>query len=219
MDFTLARKNMVDGQLTPNKIVNAGVIERFLKVPREYFVDGSSKKMAYKDNPVKISNDRYMFPPMVTAHMIQALAPQNTDDVLVVASGTGYSASILCNLVNNVYGVENNLSLLEIGRRALLDASCKSVSLCDGKPEEGLKEKAPYSKILIDTAVGFVPKALFEQLKEGGSLVAIIQENEIVSCLKKFEKKAKGKIVETSIREVVAIPTHNHFMKNKKFSF
>ena len=58
MDFIQARKNMVDGQLTPNKIVNHDVIERFSKVPREYFVDVSYKNMAYRDNPVKISNNR-----------------------------------------------------------------------------------------------------------------------------------------------------------------
>lgn len=219
MDFILARKNMVDGQLTPNKIINEMVIKRFLKVPREYFVDVSFKNMAYRDNPVKISNDRYMFPPLVTAHMVQALNPSASDRVLVVASGTGYTASILCHLVSSVYGVENKLSLLEIGRRALLDAACKSVSLCDGKPQEGLKSKAPYSKILIDVAVEVIPEALFEQLKEGGVLVAVVLKNETVSCLKTFTKNEQGKIIEKSIREVVTIPVHNDFKKNEGFSF
>lgn len=210
---------MVDGQLTPNKIVNHDVIERFSKVPREYFVDVSYKNMAYRDNPVKISNNRFMFPPLVTAHMVQALNPQPSDNVLVVVSGTGYSASILCHLAGAVYGVEDDLSLLEIGRRALLDASCKSVLLNDGSPDKGLPEKAPYCKILIDVAVESIPDALFEQLKPGGTLVAVVKENDTVSTLKKFTKDEKGRVIEKSIREVVTIPVHKKFSTQKGFSF
>lgn len=219
MDFNQARRNMVDGQLTPNKIVNAQVIERFLKIPREYFVDVSFKNMAYRDNPVKIAVNRFMFPPMVTAHMVQALNPEHDDSVLVVASGTGYSASILANLAGSVYGVEDSLSLLEIARRALLDASCKSVILSDGKPEEGLAKKAPYSKIMLDVEVEYIPDALFEQLENEGVLVAVVKQNENVSAIKKYEKDANGKITELTVREVVSIPTHPSFKKKQGFEF
>lgn len=219
MDYTQARKNMIDGQLTPNKIVNAQLIDRFAKVPREYFVDVSFKKMAYRDNPVKISSDRYIFSPLVTAHMIQALETSTTDNVLVVAAGTGYSSSILCHMVNRVYGVENNLNLLEIGRRALLDAACKSVSILEGAPEKGLESKAPFSKILIDVPVEFVPQKLFEQLKNGGKLVAVERVNDTVSVIKVFSKDEQGNLSAKSLREVVTLPTHKCFTNDKGFEF
>lgn len=219
MDFNQARKNMVDGQLTPNKIVNGQVIERFLKIPREYFVDVSFKNMAYRDNPVKIAINRYMFPPMVTAHMVQALNPKQNDSVLVVASGTGYTASIISSLAGSVYGVEDSLSLLEIGRRALLDASCKSVILSDGNPSEGLPDKAPYSKIIVDVEIEHVPDALFDQLENGGTLVAVLKVDDTVSALTKFEKNENGKISHFTVREVVSIPTHPSFKKPQGFEF
>ena len=39
MDFNFLRKNMVDCQLKPNKIINLNLIDAFLKVPREIFVN------------------------------------------------------------------------------------------------------------------------------------------------------------------------------------
>ena len=39
MDFSFLRKNMVDCQLKPNKIINLDLIDAFLKVPREIFVN------------------------------------------------------------------------------------------------------------------------------------------------------------------------------------
>lgn len=219
MDFSQARRNMVDGQLTPNKIVNHDVIKRFLKVPREFFVDVSCKNMAYRDNSVKLTSGRYMFPPMVAAHMIQALNPTQSDSVLIVASATGYTASILCDLVNSVYGVEDNLNLLEISRRALLDASCKSVLLFEGSPDKGLESKGPYSKVLIDTAVDYVPDTLFDQLQVGGTLVAVIKKNEYVSTLMAYTKLESGKVEKKSVREVVTTPVHAKFQNEINFEF
>ena len=45
MDFSFLRKNMVDCQLKPNKIVDLELIEAFKRVPREIFV---SKKNIHK---------------------------------------------------------------------------------------------------------------------------------------------------------------------------
>ena len=39
MDFSFLRKNMVDCQLKPNKITDLNLINAFLNVPREIFVN------------------------------------------------------------------------------------------------------------------------------------------------------------------------------------
>ena len=39
MDFSFLRKNMVDCQLKPNKIIDLDLIDAFQSVPREIFVN------------------------------------------------------------------------------------------------------------------------------------------------------------------------------------
>ncbi|MFT7144672.1 MAG: protein-L-isoaspartate(D-aspartate) O-methyltransferase [Alphaproteobacteria bacterium] len=217
MDFSQARKNMVDGQLTPNKITNNALIKSFLNIPREAFVDVANKHAAYVDSPTRVSSSREMFSPLVCAHLLQSLDLTETDNVLVVASSSGYTASILCGLVNNVYGVEDDLSLLEMARRALLDASCKGVTLCEGAPSKGLEEKAKFDKIMIDVPVEFIPDSLLNQLVEGGKVAAVVKNKFDIYTLKVFTK-LNNVLTSKSIREVVSMPVHKGFKKKEEFS-
>ena len=216
MDFSQARRNMVEGQLTPNKIISRPLIKRFLEVPREAFVDVANKNTAYIDNPIYINTKRQMFSPLTCAHMLQSLNLNKSDNVLVVASASGYTTSLLSGLVNNVYGVENDLSLLEMSRRALLDASCKSVSLHKGKPSEGLNNKALFDKIIIDVPVEIIPETLISQLTESGKIVAVVNDETGLSTLKLFTKKGNN-LKSTPIREVTFLKTLEPFKKQKEF--
>lgn len=207
---------MVDGQLTPNKITNNALLNCFLNIPREAFVDVANKHTAYIDSPINVSSSRKMFSPLVCAHLLQSLDLNKKDNVLVVASSSGYTASILCDLVNNVYGVEEDLSLLEMARRALLDAQCKSVTLCEGPPNKGLEEKAMFDKIVIDAPVEFIPDSLVAQVKDGGKISAVVKNNAGIHVLTVFTKKDKT-LEGKAIREVVAMPVHTAFTRKKEF--
>lgn len=217
MNFSQARINMVNGQLTPNKITNNAIIESFLNTPREAFVDVASKKTAYSDSPVKVSNARLMFSPLVCAHLLQGLELQEDDSALVVASSSGYTASLLSSIVNNVYGVEDDLNLLEMARRALLDASCKTVALCEGNPFKGLEEKAKFNKIIIDSPIEFIPEALINQLVDGGKIAAVVKNSAGIFVLTIYTKVEK-KLTPVQVREVVAMPVHTAFKNIKEFT-
>lgn len=216
MDFLNARKNMVEGQLTPNKIVNKELISRFLTIPREFFVGKAFKHVSYADGPTPLNEQREIFPPLVLAHMLQALELNESDNLLVVAAGSGYAASVASGLVNSVYGVEDDESLLALGAAALEEVSCKTVTLCEGKPEQGLEEKGKFTKIVIDAPVEVVPFGLFEQLEVDGKLVAVVRGVEGVSKLKCYTKNAK-KINEETLREVQNMKVHSAFKRVKEF--
>ena len=46
MKFSLARKNMVDCQLKPNKVIDKNVLTAFSDVPREKFVPDGKREAA-----------------------------------------------------------------------------------------------------------------------------------------------------------------------------
>ena len=88
-DFALARRNMIDGQLRPNRVTNAQLLAAIGELPRERFLPEAARSVAYADDDVPLGNGRYLMEPMVLARLIQTLQPRPEDRALVVASGRG----------------------------------------------------------------------------------------------------------------------------------
>src|SRR5690349_22889329 len=105
-DFALARRNMVDGQLRPNRVTNAALLAAVSELPRERFLPEGLRSVAYADDDVPLGNGRFMMEPMVLARLIQVLQAQAEDKAMVVAAGRGYGAAILARLVRSVVAVE-----------------------------------------------------------------------------------------------------------------
>ena len=55
MDLSLLRKNMVDCQLKPNKIIDLNLINAFLNVPREIFVNKKNINQCYLDVNINLT--------------------------------------------------------------------------------------------------------------------------------------------------------------------
>src|SRR5260370_38027229 len=88
-DFALARRNMIDGQLRPNRVTNAQLLAAIGELPRERFLPEATRSVAYADDDVPLGNGRYLMEPMVLARLIQALQPRPEDRAMVVAAGAG----------------------------------------------------------------------------------------------------------------------------------
>ena len=84
MDLSFLRKNMVDCQLKPNKIINLNLIDAFLNVPREIFVNKKNINRCYLDVNIDLSKNRFLLNPMVSARLIQSLNISKDDTVLTI---------------------------------------------------------------------------------------------------------------------------------------
>jgi protein-L-isoaspartate(D-aspartate) O-methyltransferase len=173
-DFALARRNMVDGQLRPNRVTNAALLAALGELPREQFLPDSVRSVAYADEDVPLGGGRYLMEPMVLARLIQTLQPQPEDKALVVAAGRGYGAALLARLVKAVTALESDPKLAAAGEQTAKDLGLASVQWSTGKLEQGSPGSAPYDVILIEGAVRQVPQALFDQLADGGRLAVTI---------------------------------------------
>lgn len=174
MNFLTARQNMITGQLLPNKVSDTDLMARFAEVPREVFVDGAAQDIAYVDTGVDIGHQRVMYAPMVLARLLEAMAPTSTDQVLVLAAGTGYTAAILSPLVTSIVAVEENAYLIDNGRKAHSDLHLKNIKWVHEKPEKGYKAHAPYDCIILDAAAEALPPDLLMQVKEGGKIIGVV---------------------------------------------
>jgi protein-L-isoaspartate(D-aspartate) O-methyltransferase len=175
-DFALARRNMVDGQLRPNRVNNAALLAAIGELPRERFLPDGLRSVAYADDDVPLGNGRVMTEPMVLARLIQSLQPQPEDKAMVVAAGRGYGAAILARLVKSVVAVEADAGLAAAAQQILRDLAVTGVSQVTGPAEQGAAASAPYDVILIEGGVGEVPAAIVDQLAEGGRLATVISD-------------------------------------------
>lgn len=179
MDYTTARRMMVDSQLRPNGITNPDIVDAVLEVARERFVPPDKAALAYLDRDLEITEKgarpaRYLLKPMVMGKLIRAAEVTSTDHVLDIACGTGYSSAVLTRLAASVVALEENPALARQAAESLKAEGAANVTVVCGPLEAGWPAKAPYDVILINGAVETVPPALFRQLKDGGRLVAII---------------------------------------------
>ena len=173
-DYALARRNMIDGQLRPNRVTNAQLLAAVGELPRERFLPDAMRAVAYADDDVPLGNGRHLMEPMVLARLIQALQPDSEDRALVVASGRGYGAALLARLVKSVVAVESDPLLAAAAEQMLKEFGLDRVRQIAGPMEQGVAQSAPYDVILIEGAVQLVPPSIFDQLVEGGRLATVL---------------------------------------------
>ncbi len=174
MDFVVARRHMVDSQILPNRVTDERVIDAMLDLPREAFVPGERKSLAYVDESIAVGNGRHLMEPMAVARIIQAAQPTADDVALVIGSATGYTAAVLARIVSTVVVVESDSSLAEQAIEILSELGIDNVAVLEGNLEEGYPKQAPYNLIILDGSVQQVPDTIKSQLAEGGRLVAVI---------------------------------------------
>lgn len=110
----------------------------------------------------------------------------------------------IINGKGEIIGIEINSETYEFGRKNLEKAGYRNVKYVLGDGSIGLKEEAPFDKILVSAAGPDIPKPLIEQLKSGGKIVAVVGdsgEQNLVS----LEKK-NGKIIRKKLLPVVFVP-------------
>lgn len=179
-DYQEARQKMVDNQIRTTDVTSHSVLKAFLTVAREDFVPTPLKPLAYIDSDIQISAGaedgiaRYVMEPSPLAKMLQ-LAQINRDQVVLeIGCGSGYSAALLSLLAGSVVAVESDAALCDAASERLSDTGYDNVAVVTGDLEKGYASEGPYDLIFFNGAVEAVPAVFFDQLRDGGRLVAAI---------------------------------------------
>ncbi len=177
-DFSERRVRMVDGQIRTTDVTDPGILAAMLSVPREAFVDGGQRELAYIDEDLRYSGTdgaepRYLMEPSPFAKLVQLAEVKSGDVVLDVGCGTGYSSAVLSRLASSVIALESDASLAARATSTLASLGYDNVVTVSGALSEGYPSEAPYDVIFIGGSVEQLPDALVSQLKEGGRLVVV----------------------------------------------
>ena len=162
---------MVDA-LRQKGIDDAAVLRAMEEVPRHWFIDSALDSFAYEDRALKIGCDQTISHPSTVAMQSQLLCVQPGMKVLEIGTGSGYQAAILCKMGARVFSVERQKGLFD-KTRALLNEQGFRVHCFLGDGYQGLQEVnyGPYDRVIVTCGAREIPRALMQQLKEGGIMV------------------------------------------------
>ena len=170
-------------RLKASGALSDAMVERALQaVPRHHFLPGHTLEEAYANVAVTTSWESgapvsSVSQPEIVAVMLQQLRVAPGMRVLEVGAGSGYNAALLAELV----GPSGSVTSLEIDTALAAEAQARLAA--EGYPSQraqviggdgwrGWPLGAPYDRIELTVGASDISMAWFEQLAEGGLLVA-----------------------------------------------
>ena len=155
--------------------LSKNVREAIAKTNREMFVPNGFKHNAYKLDALPLGSAQYISSPLTVAKMSEYLKSDGADRVLEVGCGSGYQAAVLSHLFRGVFSIERIEPLIIEAKKRFRDLNISNVHTRLDDGQNGWIQYAPYDRILFSATAKEIPKKLFEQLSDGGILVAPMQ--------------------------------------------
>ncbi|NNC36568.1 MAG: protein-L-isoaspartate(D-aspartate) O-methyltransferase [Acidimicrobiales bacterium] len=169
-------------------ISDTNILRAMEKVPRSAFVLQSHYSEAYDEKDLPIACGQSLPAPLSVAIMCQTLDVKPDHKVLQIGTGSGYTAAILSQLCTRVYSIERYQTLVQSAEEAL-NKHAPNVVPKFGDGRYGWRGQTPFDRILITAGIKSPPKALIDQLKHDGRLVAVIDD--MLTIIEKSGNKPK----------------------------
>jgi protein-L-isoaspartate(D-aspartate) O-methyltransferase len=174
MNIEQARFNMVENQIRPWEVLDQQVLDLLYVVKREDFVPAAYRTLAFSDLEIPIGQGEHMWQPKMEARVLQALAVQQTDQILEIGTGSGYFAALLAHRAQHVYSVEIQPELKTSGEANLRRAGVANVTVELGDGASGWTRHAPYDVIVLTGSTPVLPQQFLQHMKVGARLFAVV---------------------------------------------
>jgi protein-L-isoaspartate(D-aspartate) O-methyltransferase len=191
-------RNQLATILEAKGITDSNVLNAIREIPRHLFIDSSFEAHAYQDKAFPIAAEQTISQPYTVAFQSQTLEIKPGDKILEIGTGSGYQTAVLLELKALVYSIERQKELFKRTSLFLPKIGYKPKKFIFGDGYIGLKEEAPFDKIIVTAGAPFVPNPLLAQLKIGGKLLIPVGDKTQIMTLfirksaKEFEKQELG---------------------------
>jgi len=181
------------------------VKDAFLSVDREAFVPTQFKHLSYNLDALPLAAQQWISSPLTVAKMTQHLELDGIDSVLEIGCGSGYQAAILSKICRRVFTIERIDTLLKEAKNRFHELEIQNVFTRFDDGQRGWKQYAPFERILFSATAKEIPEVLFEQLAEGGILIAPVEQSENYHIITRYYKK-NGRITSETIEQCLFVP-------------
>ena len=181
------------------------VLKTIEATPRELFTPELFRERAFEDSALPIACGQTISQPFIVGLMTQALKIDRRSRVLEIGTGSGYQTAILSKLARLVYTVERYRTLMYEAEARFKALGLTNVITRFGDGGEGWPEQAPFDRIMVTAAAPGEPKALLQQLKPSGILVAPIGKGP-VQTLRRYSGDGHGGFQVEDLIDVRFVP-------------
>lgn len=175
-----------------------------IQTNREAFVPLAMRHNAYRLDALPIGAQQYISSPLTVAKMTQYLTPEGCDSVLEIGCGSGYQAAVLAQIFRRVFTIERIESLLLEAKERFRNLKLGNIHTRTDDGQNGWEQYAPFDRILFSASAKSIPQKLFDQLREGGILIAPIEKGH-QQVITRFTKQG-GKIHEDPLEVCDFVP-------------
>ncbi len=215
-DYPARRIMMVDTQVRPSDVTKFPIIDAMLRVPREAFVPKPLAEAAYVGENLNLGDGRVLLEPRTLAKFLDALNIGETDLVLDVACGMGYSTAVIAQMAEAVVGIDDNATMVAEGQAALSAMGADNADIRQAELTTGAPGSGPYDVIMVQGGVESFPQALADQLAEGGRVGCLFMDGAL--GVARIGVKTDGRIAWRDAFNAAA-PVLEGFARERAFSF
>ncbi len=224
MNTEIARFNMIEQQIRPWQVLDPAVLQLLATVRREDFVPPHLKALAFMDTQVPLldggAHGASMLEPKVEARLLQSLQVQRHEEVLEIGTGSGFMAALLAHRALKVTTLECVPQLAQMARASLARNGVLNVQVLEVDAARAARAEAaagPFDAIALSGSVAEVPRALLQQLKTGGRLVAVVGQEPVMRA-RLFTRTGEAAWSQVDLFDTVA-PRLLGFGEPSRFAF
>jgi protein-L-isoaspartate(D-aspartate) O-methyltransferase len=203
--YRTEREAMVKEQIEFRGISDQSTLNAMLSVPRHMFVDKSLIDDAYYDGALPIGYGQTISQPYIVAFMTAAIEPKPEFKVLEIGTGSGYQATVLSHIVDEVYTIEIITELYNTASNRLNKLGYKNVISKNADGYYGWENFAPFDAIVVTAAAEYIPPPLIKQLKDGGKMIIPVGSPYLTQSLILVEKDGDN-LITTNLLPVRFVP-------------
>ncbi|MGB0712804.1 MAG: protein-L-isoaspartate O-methyltransferase family protein [Gammaproteobacteria bacterium] len=185
LNLDQARYNMIEQQIRPWDVLDAGILKLLAETPREEFVPEAHRALAFSDLKIPLKEGGVvMMNPNVEGRILQALQIQPTDKALEIGTGSGFLTACLAHLASHVTSVEIDPELADAARARLQAHGINNATVECGDARSGWGDGERFDVIAVTGAIAEMTLNYREMIAVGGRMFAIMGQGDVLeACL------------------------------------
>ena len=193
-------------ELRSEGIADEKILTAIRAVPRELFTEKLDE--AYENKALPVGCGQTLTQPFCTAYMASFLNLRETDNILDIGCGVGWSTAVISKLVKTVFTMERFKKLLDIAKKNIAKLKIENVQFKLGNGFEGWGDKILFDAIIIGAASEVVPVKLLESLKPNSRLI-MPKKYEVGNQKLLLVTKKNGNFEQKELLDVKFVPLLN----------
>ncbi len=173
MNIEQARFNMIEQQIRPTNVSSSEVLELLMRVKREDFFPEDQRNLVFFDTELPLLRGVNALSPKLEARIVQEVAAQKNESVLVVGADSGYVAALLAHQARHVTVIEAIPELKARVEDVFKRGAYANVDVIWGDALQG-QGISQFDVIVVTGSLEAMPELLRERLNVGGRLFVVL---------------------------------------------